>query len=82
MANDPKRTIRNSDASDIDQEYEPTSRELLRDFEAEMDVRDCSTLRIMAVTFNMGGICPKGTEVLDELLQKDNVEHDIYFIAT
>ena len=80
---DEKVTLMQDNSEHSDEEvYEPTSRELIKELQAEMDVRDCSKLRILSVTFNMAGVCPKGTDILDDLLQKENVEHDLYFIAT
>ena len=54
--------------SELSDDVEPTSRDLIKDLQAEMDVRDCSKLRILTVTFNMAGICPKTTDILDDLL--------------
>ena len=38
-------------------------------------------LKIMAVSWNMGSVSPTN-EVLDQLLMKDAVLHDLYVVAT
>ena len=38
-------------------------------------------VKIMAITWNMQGGCPKN-DILDLLFQKDNIQHDIYVLAT
>ena len=44
-------------------------------------MKDLKHLKIMSVTWNMGAVAPNAKE-LDELLQKDTVEHDMYVIAS
>lgn len=39
-------------------------------------------LRVLAVTYNMGGKCPHSFDILDDLFQKDNVDHDIIVLAS
>jgi|TARA_B110000285_G_C15096988_1_gene602628 hypothetical protein len=39
-------------------------------------------LRVLAITYNMGGKCPDTVECLDDLFQKDNVDHDIIVLAS
>ena len=39
-------------------------------------------MRILAVTYNMGGKCPTLNTTLDDLFQKDNVDHDIIILGS
>jgi hypothetical protein len=39
-------------------------------------------MRILAVTYNMGGKCPTLDDTLDDLFQKDNVDHDIIILGS
>jgi len=39
-------------------------------------------LRILALTYNMGGHCPMDKDILDDLFQKDNVDHDIIVLGS
>ena len=45
------------------------------------DMNDIKHMKIMSVTWNMGAVEPN-CEQLDNLLQKDLADHDMYLIAS
>lgn len=45
-------------------------------------VYDSQKLRILAVTWNLHENLPKQEVILDELLRKKDIHHDIYVIGT
>jgi hypothetical protein len=43
---------------------------------------DQVSLRILALTFNMAGGLPDNEQQIDQILQKDNVYHDVYVFSS
>ena len=43
---------------------------------------DKLSLRVLAITYNMWGKVPTSVKQLDQLFQKDNVQHDLYIFGT
>ena len=43
---------------------------------------DQVSLKIMALTFNMAGGLPTNEMEIDQILQKDNVYHDMYIFSS
>lgn len=70
------------DGRSSDGNFESDISYLLRDFKAEMEVKSPDAIRIFACTYNMQGGVFDCQETIDKMFQKDNVDHDIYFLGT
>ena len=55
--------------------------EMLNNVTLHTEMNEEEHIKIMAVTWNLQAGCP-GKDTLDEVFQKDNINHDMYVFAS